>query len=295
MINKISKVLLTLFITVVSLSGIAYAVDSEKVVENTTAFLETLNVQNKFTGAMLIAKDGVPIFTKAYGLANRSFNVPNQIDTKFNLASINKMFTSVAILQLVEAGKISLNDKIIKYIPDYTNQKAANEVTIHQLLTHTSGLGEPRMEEFNRISKDLLRKVEDYLPLFSNESLSFKPGSKYSYSTSGYMVLGLIIEKVSGQSYFDYVKEHIYQPAGMVNTDAYENDYVVPNLAIGYTALSARPGEVKNNLFMHLVKGGPAGGAYSTVEDLLRFSNALLSNKLLEKTYQHGNYRKSRC
>jgi CubicO group peptidase (beta-lactamase class C family) len=280
--NQVVKILIMI---AVLFSSIAYAVDVAKIVENTTAYLESLNTQNKFTGAVLIAKDGIPILTKAYGMANRSFNVPNQIDTKFNLASMNKMFTAVAILQLVEQGKLSLNDKIIKYIPEYANQKVANQVTIDQLLNHTSGLGHYWTEEYYKMAKDQLRTVTDYLKLSWNDSLAFPPGSKFSYSNAGFIVLGFIIEKITGQSYYDYVKEHIYKPAGMINTDAYENDYVVPNLAIGYTTNSARPGEIKNNLFMHGVKGGPAGGGYSTVEDLLRFGNALLSNKLLSPKY----------
>jgi CubicO group peptidase (beta-lactamase class C family) len=132
-----------------------------------------------------------------------------------------------------------------------------------------------------RSSKDRFREVEDYLPLFVGDQLLFEPGSQHSYSNAGFMVLGLIIERVTGENYFDYVREHVYKPAGMLNTDAYETDYVVPNLAIGYTKMRARPGELKNNLYLHVVKGGPAGGGYSTVEDLLSFGNALVKNELL--------------
>jgi CubicO group peptidase (beta-lactamase class C family) len=135
--------------------------------------------------------------------------------------------------------------------------------------------------EYQRTSKDLFRDVEDYLPLFVDQPLLFEPGTQWSYSNSGFMVLGLIIERVSGQSYFDYVREHIYEPAGMQHTDAYELDSVVPNHAVGYTLQGSRDGELRNNLFLHVVKGGPAGGGYSTVEDLLRFGNALLGHKLL--------------
>ncbi|MCW4042205.1 MAG: serine hydrolase [Candidatus Bathyarchaeota archaeon] len=277
-----------IFITIVMACfprGSVKALEVEKIVEKTTAYLEELNAQNKFSGAVLIAKDGVPILKRAYGLANRSFNVPNRIDTKFNLGSMNKMFTGVAILQLVEQRKLALDDKIIKHVPDYPNKEIASKVTIHQLLTHTSGMGLYWTDEYMKTSKDRLRDIEDYLPLFVDQPLQFKPGSKFSYSNSGYMVLGLIIEKVTGQSYFDYVMENIYKPAGMINTDAYELDYVVPNLAVGYTRAEAREGEIKNNLYIHVCKGGPAGGGYSTVEDLLSFSNALLGNKLLSPEY----------
>ena len=240
-----------IFITIVIACfprGSVKALEVEKIVEKTTAYLEELNAQNKFSGAVLIGKDGVPILKRAYGLANRSFNVPNRIDTKFNLGSMNKMFTGVSILQLVEQGKLALDDKIIKHVPDYPNKEITSKVTIHQLLTHTSGMGLYWTDEYMKTSKDRFRDIEDYLPLFVDQPLQFKPGSKFSYSNSGYMVLGLIIEKVTGQSYFDYVMENIYKPAGMINTDAYELDYVVPNLAVGYTQAEAREGEIKKEL-----------------------------------------------
>ncbi len=275
------KSIIILIAGVMLYTGVAHALSEKEVVEKTTTFLEGLKSRDGFSGAVLIAKDGVPILKKAYGYANRSFDVPNRVDTKFNLGSMNKMFTATAIMQLVEQGKISLDGKIVDYIPDYPNQEVATQVTIDQLLTHTSGLGAYWSEEFMKSSKDLFREVEDYMPLFVNDGLLFKPGKQFSYSNAGYMVLGLIIEKVTGENYFDYVRENVYKRAGMLNTDAYENDYNVPNLAIGYTRMQARKGELKNNLFMHVVKGGPAGGGYSTVHDLLMFGNAIINNKLL--------------
>lgn len=278
--HLIERLHVVLLVGVVLFAGSARALNDKEIVEKTAAFLEDLD---GFSGAVLIAKGGVPIFKKAYGYANRSFDVPNMIDTKFNLGSMNKMFTATAIMQLVEKGKIKLDGRIIDYVPDYANKDVAGRVTIHQLLTHTGGLGNYWTPEYMKASKDLYKEVPDYLPLFANDSLLFEPGSQFSYSNSGFMVLGLIIEKVSGERYFDYVKKCIYEPAGMVNTDAYENDYVVPNLAVGYTRMQARLGELKNNLFLHVVKGGPAGGGYSTVEDLLDFANALMGGTLLSK------------
>ena len=285
MIYLFKRSVLILCTGIVLFSGFAHALNEKEVIEKTAAFLENLNSQDKFSGAVLIAKDGLPILKKTYGYANRSFDIPNQTDTKFNLGSMNKMFTGVAILQLVEKNKLALDGKIIDYIPNYPNEDVANKVTIHQLLTHTSGLGNYWTDEFMKTSKDLYREVKDYLPLFVNDPLLFEPGSKFSYSNSGFVMLGYIIEKVTGQSYFDYVRDNIYKPAGMNNTDAYENDYVVPNLAVGYTKMTARPGEIKNNLFLHVIKGNPAGGGYSTVEDLLSFGNALMDCKLLSKLH----------
>jgi CubicO group peptidase (beta-lactamase class C family) len=274
-----------LVVSVALLAGPALGLNPTQVVSNTTSFLDQLDARKGFSGTVLIAKGGTPVLTRACGLANRSFDVSNKPDTKFNLGSMNKMFTSVAILQLVEQGKISLQANVGSYLPDYPNKRVAAEVTIHQLLTHTAGLGQFWTEEFLKASKDRYRTTADYLPLFVNDTLLFAPGVRHSYSNAGFIVLGLIIEKVSGQDYLEYVRQHIYQPAGMTNTDAYENDYVVPNLAVGYTEADARPGELKNNLFLHVVRGGPAGGGYSTVEDLLKFSNALLGYKLLSAKY----------
>lgn len=260
-------------------------VDESTLIKNTLEYLDSLSADDSFSGTVLIAKDGKPILKKAYGLANRSFQVQNKTDTKFNLGSMNKMFTAVAVLQLVEKGMLSLQDNIIQHVPDYPNKEIAENVTMHQLLTHTSGLGHYWTEEFDNASKNRFKKVEDYIPLFADQPLLFEPGTEYSYSNAGFMVLGLIIERVTGEDYFNYVMKNIYEPAGMINTDAYETDHVVPNCAVGYTTFGAEPGTVKNNLFMHVVKGGPAGGGYSTVEDLMSFSNALLGHKLLSPEF----------
>ncbi len=259
--------------------------EKERFAGEVSAFLKERAENNGFSGAVMIAKDGERVLGEAHGLASRAFGVPNRINTKFNLGSMNKMFTGVAIAQLAERGKISFQDRIIDHIPDYPNREVAEKVTIHQLLTHTSGMGNYWTEEYMKTSKDRYRDVSDYLPLFVDQPLLFEPGTDWSYSNSGYMVLGLIIERVTGESYFDYVMENIYLPAAMTNTDAYELDYVVPNLAVGYTRMGAREGELKNNLFLHVVKGGPAGGGYSTVEDLIRFGRALLEHKLLSQEF----------
>jgi D-alanyl-D-alanine carboxypeptidase len=138
-------------------------------------------------------------------------------------------------------------------------------------------------DEHAKLAKERFKAISDYLPLFVNQSLLYKPGTSFAYSNSGYMVLGLILERVTGQSYFDYLKEHIYKPAGMTDTDAYELDYVVPNLATGYTRSIERPGQWMNNSYVNVVKGGPAGGSFSTADDLLSFANALMQFKLLSR------------
>jgi D-alanyl-D-alanine carboxypeptidase len=242
-------------------------------------FVENLTANDQFSGAVLVSKDGQTIFQGAYGLASKAFNVPNQLDTKFNLGSMNKMITSVAIAQLGEAGKLSYDDTIGEHLTDYPNEDVASKVTIHHLLTHTSGLPDYFNDTFVDFSREKYRSVRDFFALFADKPLEFTPGATWSYSNSNFIVLGAIIEAVSGETYFDYVREHIYEPLGMTNTDAYEMDYDTPNLAMGYTR--APEGGWKNNLFMHVIKGGPAGGGFSTVEDLTRFARALLEHTLL--------------
>jgi len=241
-----------------------------------------------FSGTVLLAKDEKIIFKKAYGLASKRFNIPNKIDTKFNLGSMNKMFTGLAIVQLAEQGKLSFDDPIIKHVPDYPNKEVAQKVTIHHLFTHTSGMGHFWNEKFDDEFR-WLRTVEDHIPLFVDDPLAFEPGERWSYSNAGFVVLGLIIERITGQSYYDYVKKNIFEPAGMMNTDSYEMDKPVPNLAIGYTKLSPDEGrftgEWRNNHFIHRIKGGPAGGGFSTVEDMHKFALALRNHKLLSQKY----------
>jgi CubicO group peptidase (beta-lactamase class C family) len=259
-----------------------------EIVKQTETYLDQAVAEDTFSGGALIAKDGKPIFEKAYGLANKRSNTPNNVDTKFNLGSINKSFTSVAIAQLAQQGKLSFNDPIGKYLPDYPNKTIADKVTIHQLLTHTSGMGMYFNDEFMK-RRASLKKLADLLPLFVNDRLDFEPGEKMQYSNSGYVVLGLIIEKLTKQNYFDYVREHIFKPAGMKNTDSYELEQKVPNLAIGYTnmGLTGRPesGPRKDNTPHLTGRGSSAGGGYSTLEDMLKFGQALIGHQLLNQKY----------
>ncbi|HYH97660.1 serine hydrolase domain-containing protein [Hyalangium sp.] len=257
----------------------------EEVAKAVQAYVEKLAAADAFSGTVLIAHGDKAVYQGAFGLASRAFQVPNRLDTKFNLGSMNKMFTAVAIAQLVEAGKLSFEDKVGKILPNYPNKAVAEKVTLHQLLTHTSGLGNFFNKKYHEADKSRLREIKDFLPLFVDEPLAFEPGARWGYSNSAFIVLGAIIEKASGQNYFDYVREHIYKPAGMTSSDAYEIDRDPPNLAVGYT--TEGPGGQEgpkrdwNNLFLHVVKGGPAGGGFSTVEDLWRFSQALQDHKLL--------------
>jgi len=230
-----------------------------------------LERNNTFSGVVMLAKDGKPVLERAYGFADAAKTAKNRIDTKFNLGSINKIFTKIAIGQLAEAGKLSLNDTVRKHLPDYPSP-VADKITIEQLVEFRSGLGDFFGPEFLAAPPSKIRKLSDYLPLFVDKPLFFEPGTEQRYSNAGYIVLGLIIERVSGQSYYDYVREHIFKPAGMKDTDSYAIDENVPNRAMGIT----KRGELQMP-----GRGSSAGGGYSTAQDMLRFSNALLANKLL--------------
>lgn len=265
------------------------APDDSTMVKELASFLEASRAADLFSGAVLIARDSQPVFTKAYGLASIAAGTPNNEQTKFNIGSLNKMFTAVAIAQLAERGKLSFTDTVVKILPDYLNKTVAEKVTIHQLLTHTSGMGNYQNATYSA-NLNKMKTVADLLPLFASDPLAFEPGTKWQYSNAGYALLGLIIEKTSGQNYFDYVEEHIFRPAGMVNTDSYEREKAVPNLAVGYTRMNesgrADPSVPRReNTSTRPAKGSPAGGGYSTVEDLFRFSVALRGHKLLTQKY----------
>ena len=257
------------------------------VAKDLESYLNSVASENKLSGAVLVAKDGVPIASKAAGVANKATGAPIALNTKFNLGSLNKMFTAVAIAQFAQAKRLAFADVISKHLPDYPNKEVADKVTIDQLLTHTSGMGMYWNEKF-RAQREKLLTVAAHLPLFAGDPLLFAPGEKFQYSNAGYMVLGAIIEKVSGQDYYSYVREHIYQPAGMNDTGFYEPGKEIPGLAIGYSMMGPdgkRLETIQDNSNTREVKGGPAGGGYSTVEDLLKFHMALKNHKLLTEEY----------
>jgi len=233
---------------------------------------------DRFSGAVLVAKNDRVLLSKAYGFANKEKQILNQTDTRFNLGSMNKMFTSVAIAQLVQAGKLSFGDTLDRVLPDYPNESVAKKITVRQLLTHTAGLGDFFKPEFQK-HREKYVSLASYLPLFAQEPLLFEPGKSWSYSNAGFIVLGLIVERLSGENYFDYVRSHIFKPSGMMSTDSYERDAIIPNLALGYIDGDKNQRRVNEETLP--VKGSSAGGGYSTTNDLFRFSRALLNNRLL--------------
>jgi CubicO group peptidase (beta-lactamase class C family) len=251
--------------------------DDAALVKDVDDLATKLSKEDRFSGVVLIAKNGKPLLAKAYGYADREKKVPNDVDTKFRIGSMNKMFTSVAIAQLVQQGKLKYTDTLAQVLPDYPNKEVAQKITIHHLLTHTSGLGDYFSEEFDQ-KKDTLRDLKDYLQFFVNEPLQFEPGKGWAYSNAGMLVAGLVVEKVSGQNYFDYVRENIYKPAGMKDSDSYEKTKPQPNQSKGYIK---EKGQWVSNYETLPLMGSSAGGGDSTAPDLLRFADALQSRKLV--------------
>ena len=244
-----------------------------------SARADTLAREDQFSGAVLVAKDDRVLFRDAYGLADRNRRVANTLRTRFRIGSMNKMFTAVAILQLVEAGKLKLSAPLGKYLRDYPNHDVATKVTIHELLTHTGGTGDIFGPDFDA-HRTKLRTLADYIKLYGKRGLEFQPGSQWAYSNYGFILLGAIIEKVTGHSYYDYVNAHIYRPAGMTRTGSLPENQAVPDRSTGYTKPSGTTGWVANTHTLPY-RGTSAGGGYSTIGDLARFAHALLSHKLL--------------
>ncbi len=251
-------------------------------IEKVERVVKRLCDRDVFSGAVLVAKADDVLFQHAGGEASKRFHVANNIDTKFNLGSMNKMFTATAIAQLVEQDKLAYDDSIEKYVDEtWLPAEVTNKISIHYLLSHTSGLGSYFNDRYLKGSREQYRTIDDFKPLVNDEELAFEPGSKYRYSNTGMLLLGVIVQQATGQSYFDYIRENIYKPAGMNDSDSFEMDFPVENLAIGYIPSGDGKYEWQNNLFKHVIKGGPAGGGFSTVGDLHRFARALQTGKLV--------------
>jgi len=239
--------------------------------------LDALAAQGKLSGSFLLAQDGKVLMAWQGGLADREQGVPVDAATKFRLASLNKMFTAVAILQLAEAGRLSLDDTIARHLQDYPNQAAATSITIRQLLNHTSGLGEIFDDAFET-RKTSLKTLSDYWAVYGDAAPAFTPGSEDQYSNYAYILLGSIIEAASGQSYDDYVEQHLFRVAGMTSTGAAPEAARVPGRAVAYTLSDGH--WVRETRTLPL-RGTSAGGGYSTAGDLLRFAEALRHGTLI--------------
>jgi CubicO group peptidase (beta-lactamase class C family) len=249
--------------------------------EHTAQIQEVLSAAYKyrvFNGSALVAEHGKIIYKSAFGMANMGRSVPNAPATRFRLGSITKQFTSMLALQLVEQGKIKLDAKISDYLPDY-RKDIGEKVTIHHLLTHTSGIpsytGLPGF--FENVSRNPY-KVADFVTKYTSGDLEFEPGSKFSYNNSGYFLLGAIIEKVTGKSYEQVLKENILDPVGMKNTGYDWHSPLIPKRAAGYTKTADG---YTNAAYLDMSIPYAAGSMYSTVEDLYLWDQALYTDKLI--------------
>ena len=230
-----------------------------------------------FSGAVLLARNGHILFEKAYGFAAREAHKPNRLNTQFRFGSMGKMFTAVAIMQLAQNGKIDLSAPIGHYLPDYPNQDLATKVTVSNLLTHTGGTGDIFGPDFDA-HKATLRNLSDYVDLYGKRPLEFAPGSHFAYSNYGFILLGRIIEEVSGLTYDQYLQRNVFAPTGMDSTGNLPESDQLPRRAVAYMGFGANLKRADDTL---PVRGTSAGGGYSTVGDFNRFVDALVSHRLL--------------
>jgi CubicO group peptidase (beta-lactamase class C family) len=226
----------------------------------------------EFSGVILIARNNEPIFEEAFGIADRENGTPNTVDTKFNVGSINKSFTALAVRLLLAEGKVALDDTIGKFLPDYPNKTAAERVTVRHLLDMSSGIGDFFGDRFAAADKEKIRGLADYLPFFADRPLAFEPGHGNLYSNGGYIVLGLIIEKASGVDYYAFVRDRVFQPAGMGDSGWTPKNVPLDKRAVGYVREET---SWRSNYDTLPGIGSSAGGGHSTARDLLKYTIAL--------------------
>lgn len=250
--------------------------------------------EKNFSGATLVKKGDVTLFHEAYGDAHKGFKIKNTITTKFDTASITKLFTAVGILQLIDKNLISFEDKVLDIL-DIKDTNISKEVSIYHLLTHTSGIGDDADEEAGEDYADIwkekpnysVRETVDFLPQFMHKEPNFEPGKGCRYNNVAFVLLGLVIEKITGQKYREYIKENVFEKIGMNNTGFYSMDGINENVAEGYAKICNEKDEVigwRKNIYSYPPIGSPDGGAHTTVEDLDLFVRELYSGKVLSET-----------
>lgn len=263
----IRRLLITLLLT-----GVCLAQDVARMEQIIQFYVSN----QRFMGAALVAHNGKVVLSKGYGSADLEWDIPNSPSTKFRLGSITKQFTAASILLLEERGKLKTDDLVKKYMPDAP--AAWDKITIFNVLTHTSGI--PSFTSFPDYQSTEATPVtpEKLVARFKDKPLDFQPGEKWSYSNSGYVLLGYLIEKISGQSYADFVQQNIFTPLGMKDSGYDSNSAVIMHRASGY---ARDAGKIVNAGFIHMSIPFSAGALYSTTEDLLRWEEGLFGGKLL--------------
>jgi CubicO group peptidase (beta-lactamase class C family) len=277
-------VLVLLVAVIAGLRGIhSYAqpvdpVETKQIFEREDAYINEETATHHFRGTVLVGIDGKIVFEKAYGPADEEWDVPNTPNTKFRIASLTKQFTAACVLLLQERGLLQVQDRVSKYLPDIP--AAWREITVHQLLTHTSGV--PNPDYASKQSANIKRMgatPQEAVAQVANQPLDFSPGTKWNYSNTGYILLGILIEKLSGQTYADFLESNIFHPLGMTDSGYDRATEILKARASGY---DINDGHVTNANFIDMSGPFSAGGIYSTVEDLFRWNEALAhSGKLL--------------
>jgi CubicO group peptidase (beta-lactamase class C family) len=252
--------------------------------------IDRYEAEEDFSGVVLVRQGDEDVVHEARGLAHQGFGVPNTIDTRFDIASVTKIFTAAAIMQLVDRGKIALDTRVMPFL-GIAGTQISDDVTVFHCLTHTSGIGDDADEEAGEDYADLwidtpnysVRETRDFLPQFVDKEPNFAPGEGVRYNNVAFVLLGLVIERVSGLPYRDYVRQRIFAPAGMAGADFCAMDEVSANLAEGYTKIEREDGTVgwRKNIYSYPPVGSPDGGATVTARDLDRFVVAIRSGALM--------------
>ncbi|MEL6866522.1 MAG: serine hydrolase domain-containing protein, partial [Bacteroidota bacterium] len=272
------SLLLCLFTAILS---IVYGQENTSI-DRINQYLNTLAADKNFSLCISISHKDSLVLERAFGYANRAHQVPNQMDTKLNTASIGKMFTAVAILQLEEQQKIDLQYTVGTYLPQFPNKAIRDAVSIYQLLTHTSGLPLWFSEDYDQKDKFDYLELADYLAFYEDYRIDSSKVGTYAYSNVGFMLLGYIIEEVAQMSYKDYLNQYLFEPLDMQHTGLWKLTDIIPNAAVGYVRPVDKKDEWKTNYYLNK-SSSPAGGAYSSTGDLIKFYQGLKTHQLLKE------------
>jgi len=263
---------LCLFLLLYSVTAAA----SQNIESKADEYIRAYVKMDRFSGSVLISRNGKILLKSGYGMADYEHKIPNTLQTKFRIASLTKQFTAMAILQLQEKESLNVNDPLIRYIPDYPN---GERITIHHLLTHTSGIPNFTVAT-DKVMRVLPSTMELIINKFKDQPLEFSPGEKFEYSNAGYYLLGYILEKVAGQDYGTVIKQNIFEPLGMTNSGYDYNHLILKNRARGYRLEN---GVLINAPYIYMANVNASGGLYSTVEDMYLWDRALYTENLIRR------------